>query len=182
MDTIAGDPGKEAGQMSFIRRLAGRGQRSRPAPGPAQDPWHGMGPPWAPAPIPLEGVDYGSHGDELELFLTSLGMMNEAEAARVHQQGLASGAQASSRWAELEAHLIVGAGQHGLGAARVAAQRRAEAAAAASAGRAGNRWVVTDYCAGVWAEVLVLRDHLPGKVRRVAFEPWRDVLQEPDWL
>jgi len=42
--------------------------------------------------------------------------------------------------------------------------------------------VVADSCAGVWAEVLVLRDYMPRDVIATAFEPWRDVLEAPLWL
>jgi hypothetical protein len=30
--------------------------------------------------------------------------------------------------------------------------------------------------------VLVLRDHLPAASAALAFEPWKDVLQAPEWL
>ncbi|HYO44360.1 MAG TPA: hypothetical protein VES19_14275 [Candidatus Limnocylindrales bacterium] len=118
----------------------------------------------------------------METFIASLAMMNQDEVATVHKQGLASGAHRSPRWAEVEGHIVAAANIHGLELGRIAAQRRASNASSAGKGRAGNQWVVTDFCAGAWAEVLVLRDFLPTEVRAVAFEPWQGVLQAPDWL
>jgi hypothetical protein len=135
-----------------------------------------------PTLVPPEPVDYGGHRGEVETFIASLALMNPDEVAMVHKQGLASGAHMSPRWAEVEGHVVAAASIHGLELGRIAAQRRASNASAAGQGRADNRWVVTDFCAGVWAEVLVLRDFLPMEIRAIAFEPWQDVLQAPDWL
>ena len=132
--------------------------------------------------IPPEPVDYGGHRDEVDAFIASLALMRADEVAQVHRQGLAAGAAGSQRWAEVVGRIVASAGEHGLQLGRVAAQRRASNASAASPGRVGNQAVVTDYCAGVWAEVLVLRDHLPDQVIAIAFEPWLEVLWAPEWL
>jgi hypothetical protein len=157
-----------------------------PAQGPAGKP--GLAPSEAlkyalnPTLIPPEPVDYGGHRDEVEAFIASLGQMNATEVANVHHRGLASGAHMSPRWAEVAGQIVAQASVHQLGLGRIAAQRRASQASASSSGRAGNQWVVTDYCAGVWAEVLVLREYLPRQIVTTAFGPWEDVLQAPDWL
>lgn len=126
--------------------------------------------------------DLGQHTSEVEAFIASLGMMNRDEAGRVHRQGLASGAGGGSRWASLDRQLDGAAVASGLGPARLEAQRRATRASARSDARLGNRYVIADECAGVWAAVLVLRDHLPRATAAMAFEPWEDVLVRPAWL
>lgn len=177
--------GDETGvSVSFFKRLGshGPGPAARPAGKPGAGPSEALKYALNPTLIPPEPVDYGGHRDEVEAFIASLGQMNAAEVANVHQRGLASGAHTSPRWAEVASQIVAQASVHHLELGRIAAQRRASQASAASSGRSGNQWVVTDYCAGVWAEVLVLRDHLPRQIVATAFEPWQDVLQAPDWL
>jgi hypothetical protein len=132
--------------------------------------------------IPPEPVDYGGHRDEVDAFIESVGAMDRAEVARVARQGVASGATMSRRWAEVEAHLAYAAAQNGLEIGRIAARHRADAASRSSVGRMGNGSVMTDFCAGVWAEVIVLRDHLETRIVDVAFEPWQGVLAPADWM
>jgi hypothetical protein len=129
-----------------------------------------------------EPPELGPHAAEVEAFIESLGIMNRDEAGRVHRQGLASGAGGGSRWASLDRQVDSAAAASGLGPARLEAQRRATRASARSDARLGNRYVIADECAGVWAAVLVLRDHLPRPTAAMAFEPWEDVLVRPEWL
>jgi hypothetical protein len=133
------------------------------------------------SPVP-ELPELGPHAAEVEGFIQSLGMMNRDEAGRVHRQGLASGAAGGSRWASLDRQLDAAAAASGLGPARLEARRRATRASARSDARLGNRYVIADECAGVWAAVLVLRDHLDRATAAMAFEPWEDVLVQPEWL
>jgi Domain of unknown function (DUF4328) len=142
---------------------------SEPSRRDEQDPFPGL-------------VDLGPHSPEVGEFIESLGMMNRDEASRVHRQGLASGAGGGARWASVDRQLDAAAATSGLGSARVEAQRRAERASARSDARVGNRFVIEDECAGVWAAVLVLRDHLDRATAAMAFEPWENVLVAPDWL
>jgi hypothetical protein len=133
-------------------------------------------------PLAPELPELGPHAAEVEPFIESLGMMNRDEAGRVHRQGLASGAGGGSRWASLDRQLDAAATASGLEPARLEAQRRATRASARSDARFGNRYVIADECAGVWAAVLVLRDHLDRATAAMAFEPWEDVLVRPEWL
>jgi len=170
--------------VSFMKELGIRGSTS----GPEHEPPGSVSAPGAlkyllnPTLLPPEPVDYGGHRADVDTFIESLGLMNQDEVAKVHRQGMTSGAHMSRRWAEVEGHIVAQASTHGLELGRIAAQRRASNASASGQGRAGNHWVVTDFCAGVWAEVLVLRGFLPMEVRAVAFEPWQDVLEAPPWL
>jgi len=104
------------------------------------------------------------------------------EVAQVHQQGLTSGAARSDLWTLVVAHIVAQASIRGLGKTIAAAQHRASSASSNCPGRVSNQYVVADSCAGVWAEVLVLRDYMPRDVIATAFEPWRDVLEAPLWL
>ena len=132
--------------------------------------------------IPPEPIDYAGHRDEVDVFVEAVGAMNRSEAARVHRQAVASGATMSRRWAEVEAQLAAAAAQHGLEIGRIAAHHRADKALRLSPARFGNQYGLADYCAGIWAEVVVLRDHLESRIVKLAFEPWDGVLAPPEWM
>jgi hypothetical protein len=168
-------------QVGFFRRSAKPPVASDPPPLPAPDPAV-LAALAHPDYIPPEPIDYGGHRDEVDDFVASVGLMNRAEVARVQRQAAASGVRISARWTDVVAALDRVAAEHGLEIGRVAAHHRADKASRSSPGRFGNDHAVADYAAGMWAEVLVLRDHLDGKTVRTVFEPWDGVLEPADWM
>ena len=141
-------------------------------------------PPVSPAAAAgAEGVlDLGPHAADVEAFIETLGLMNRDELGHVHRQGLASGLAGGTRGASLTRALDTAAAASQLHAARDEARSLASRTSLRSPGRVGNRYIVADECAGLWAAVIVLRDHLPLEAMELAFEPWQDVLVRPAWL
>ena len=127
-------------------------------------------------------LDLGPHAAELEAFIETLGLVNRDEVGRVHRQGLSSGLAGGTRGAILTRALDAAAAASQWHVARDEARSLASRASARSPGRVSNRYMVADECAGLWAEVIVLRDHLPLEAMELAFEPWQDVLVRPAWL
>jgi hypothetical protein len=168
-------------QVGFFRRSAKQETPSDP-PAPFAPDRAVLAALAHPDYIPPEPIDYGGHRDEVDAFIASVGLMNRSEVARVQRQAATSGVRMSARWTDVISALDRAAAEHGLEIGRVAAHHRADKASRSIAGRFGNDHSVTDYAAGIWAEVLVLRDHLDEEAVHTAFEPWDGVLAPADWM
>jgi hypothetical protein len=136
----------------------------------------------ADAPRPVGASQSDLDNPELDAFIESLALMNRDEAAAVNRLALASGIFGGSQWGTLIRELDSAAAASRLEAERAVARGAASRASSRSPARVGNRYLATDEAAAVWAEVIVLHDHLPDDAIDAAFEPWRDVLMPPAWL